>query len=139
MHRKRGGVMNELVLVCGQCEKPIGPGTGALGVSYAQIAAYQRDEAGWQEAHPGDVHTGAELMEMPDEVVWHAAHYDCGPEDGSCYEIEAGRLTSWAELTNWTAHLMGKTWLPVTDWDDLLREVSEGTSGRICLIAQVAA
>ena len=135
--------MNELILICGSCRKPVAAGAGHLGVSLAEVRAYQSELREWQEAHGGQVVDLSVLLAMRDEIAWRSEHYACaearGDNGDDSYEIDAGRMTTWAQLTSWTSHLMGKTWLPATDWDDLLREVSEGTSERIILAVRSAA
>ena len=124
--------MTELTVICGACHEPIFPGDGFLGVRDADIGRYQSDEAAWREMHPGSLHSGADLMDLPVEVTWLAYHSGCDPKpDEPGYQIDTDQITTWPQLTSWTAHLMGKTWLSCTDWDELLRETADGTGQRI--------
>ena len=126
--------MTELIMTCDVCHEPISPGAGFLGVRHADIVRYQSDEVAWREMYPGSLHSGADLMDMPVEVTWQAYHFGCDPkpdEDG--YQIDTDQIATWRQLTSWTAHLMGKTWLSCTDWDDLLRETADGTGQRIAV------
>ncbi len=68
-----------------------------------------------------------DLLAFPEEVRWQANHEECDPaRDGSHYRIPAFKLRTRADLLDWTAHVMEKTWLPSTDWRDLLREARKG-------------
>jgi hypothetical protein len=126
--------MTELTVICGACHEPISPGGGFLGVRDADIGRYQSAEAAWREMHPGSLHSGADLMELPGAVTWVAYHFDCDPKpDEHGYQIDTEEITTWPQLTSWTAHLMGKTWLSWTDWDELLRETAAGTGQRIAV------
>jgi hypothetical protein len=135
--------MNDLTLACGQCRQPIAAGAGYLGVSLAEVRSYLRDLKEWREAHGGQVVDLHALLAMRDEIAWRAEHFACaearGDNGDDSYEIGSGRITTWAALTHWTAHLMGKNWLAATDWGDLLEEVANGTSTRILVRAVSAA
>ena len=131
----------ELTLICEGCRQSFTDG-GCLWVAFAAINRAQREEAEWQEAHPpGDIVDIATLLCGPDEIIWQAHHDRCMPPEGeSSYDVDAGHVRTWAGLARWTAHLMSKTWLELTDWDELLREASgESPSRRIQAIAQAAA
>lgn len=132
--------MSELTVICGRCKRPITPGTGFLAVSLREIREYQAAEEAWQARHQGEAHSLQDLMTLPDEVPWRARHHACAPKaDSDAYEISTDRLVSWRDLTWWTAHLMAKSWLEVTDWDELLRETADGEGTRIVAQRQDAA
>ncbi|MFC8704910.1 hypothetical protein ACFUIV_22365 [Streptomyces anulatus] len=57
-----------------------------------------------------------------------------GPGEGA-YDIPAAKTRSWEQLLDWTAHLMEKSWLSHTDWDDFLRGVHRG-GGRLVVASQ---
>ena len=110
----------ELVMFCGRCRAPVDGDTGFIGVRHAALA-----RAG----------TG------PGEVLWETLHHSCDPDPGNdCYAINAERIATSPALAWWTAHLMGKTWLALTDWDEVLREAAgEGGSPRIAARMENAA
>jgi hypothetical protein len=58
------------------------------------------------------------------------------PEDG--YQIGTEQIATMAALFWWSAHLMSKRWLPMTDWDELMREAADGTGARIISLASAA-
>jgi hypothetical protein len=127
--------MSELAAICDGCHSHVAPGAGYLGVRHSEITAYQAAEKAWSERYPGDTHTIGELTEMPDGVLWHVWHFRCDPhpeEDG--YQIGVEDLRTWTRLAWWTAHLMSKSWLPLTDWDGLLRDVADRRGRRIVVI-----
>ena len=101
--------MNDLTLICETCRFPINGDTGCIYVTFADIR---------QTGH---------------DIRWrtsHYAHFTDGERDA--YEISSERISSWRQLAWWTAHLMAKNWLALSDWDDLLRELSgESTPARI--------
>ena len=133
--------MSDLSLICGPCGLPITGDTGCLRVSHAEINRHQQQTAEWQKKHPSDTHAAAELLSMPGDVCWVAWHDTCRPagfDDG--YEIDSVQLLTWAGLAHWTAHLLSKSWLDCTDWDDVLREAAgEVPAKRIRAARSVAA
>lgn len=63
-----------------------------------------------------------DVLAFPDLVAWHAHHFECDPDrDHLCYWFDVEKARTHAHLLNWTAHLMEKTWLTYTDWDELIR------------------
>jgi hypothetical protein len=117
--------VNEITIICGSCGRPVAGDSGCLRVSHVAVMRHQLETTAWHEHHPGDVHDMHDLLAMPDAVGWVAWHHGCRPEgsdDG--YEISSGELATWADLARWTAHLMSKTWLEATDWQDILREAA---------------
>ena len=134
--------MNDLILICETCAFPISGDTGCLYVLTGDLAAYQEEHRAWRAASSRDgVVTTAELMLLPLPVPWRTSHDKCRTDRGEeAYEIDAVRITSWAKVAHWTAHLMGKNWLQSTDWKHLLRELSgEAPSRRIRVAAREAA
>lgn len=103
----------ELVIICGRCGSHIEGDTGFLGVRHRLISD------GMALAVRG--HAG------PD-ISWEALHDSCNPDPGDdCYQIDAITANSHAALARWSAHLMSKRWLELTDWDEVLREaIGEG-------------
>ena len=133
--------MNDLTLICETCGFPISGDTGCLYVLVGELAAYQEEYQAWRAARGDGAASGAELILLPLPVAWHTAHDKCRTDrDEEAYEIDAVRITSWAKVAHWTAHLMEKNWLQSTDWRHLLRELSGDTpSRRIRVAAKEAA
>lgn len=110
--------MNTLIAYCQACDQPIVTGTGILWIeplrAIEAMAETERFEAG-------------ELLDLPAKVLWQIHHHRCVPAGANVeYSIEVERIAAWAQLTEWTAHLMTKTWLPATSWADLLRATAAG-------------
>jgi hypothetical protein len=131
----------ELALICEGCRQPF-TSAGCLWISFAEIHRASNQDAEWHEAHPaGEAVDITTFLTLPGDAVWHAHHDRCMPDEGrDSYDISVEQIRTWAGLVRWTAHLMEKNWLPVSDWDGVLREASgESPSQRIRAIAQVAA
>jgi hypothetical protein len=101
----------ELDIMCPRCRHAIPRGRGCLWVSYAEIRGGIRE-------------SGGQTAEGPDEITWKVHHDGCTAEPGDAYSIEVVQISTWAGLSRWTAHLMAKTWFPLSDWDELLREAA---------------
>ena len=116
----------DLTLICHKCRLPIEGDTGYLRVTYPDLHKYREQEREYSERHPeGEAVSITEFLLGPEEIHWLPYHDKCEPEpDLDAYQIDAVQLQSWQCLARWTAHLMSKNWLPHTDWDELLREVS---------------
>jgi hypothetical protein len=136
-------VSDDLTITCERCRKPVAPGSGFLGVSLREVTRAERAEQAYYQAHPRAEAVSLSVLadEFPDDVPWRSRHYVCAPAaDADAYEIAADQLRTWADLARWTAHLLGKNWLGVTDWDDMLREAAgEIPSMRICATERQAA
>ena len=105
--------MSDLTLICETCRFPVHGDTGCIYTTFAEMRT-----------------------SPDDEIRWRTSHYAHFPADtGDTYEITAGRISMWPQLAWWTAHLMEKNWFPLSDWDDLLREVSGDEAPRRIRIA----
>ncbi|WP_158717223.1 hypothetical protein [Streptomyces sp. NRRL F-4474] len=130
---------HELVAVCDACEAPIADGQGCIWIDYGKIMKQQEAVRTWEAetkaaAPPGTrtVVSYGDILSYPDAVRWCAHHAACDPDiDANAYSIEVHRLRTWADLTHWTAHLMGKPWLPATDWKKVLESAAHGVGTRI--------
>jgi hypothetical protein len=116
----------QLIMTCGRCRAPIDGGSGFIGVRYRELA-------------PAEVLRKA--GNFPDEVIWEALHNACDPNPAAaCYAISADRIATWPAVAWWTAHLLAKPWIDLTDWDEVLRELAgEGGSPRIAVRMESAA
>jgi len=127
----------ELIMMCSACHKPIGDHEGWLWVDRSAVSAHGRAARAWREEHE-DEPGGAisfdvtAVLDYPKPVRWRAHHKDCDPEpDAASYTIESERLSTWADLAHWTAHLMAKQWVAATDWGKILEGVAEGSGSRL--------
>lgn len=108
--------VNELTLICGRCTEPVEGDDGFIGIWHAQR---REAEATEKAGNP-----------VPD-VDWSVRHYACTAEDPDIYGITAGEVRTWRALVRWTAHLMDKPWIGLTDWSCLLEDIVKGESERI--------
>lgn len=116
-----------VVITCQVCRRPV-VGDGYVWVDNAEIAACERAWAEFDERRGGKSWqpVGLEdLFALPDEAEWQAHHARCDPNpDRSSYSIQANRIDTAAKLLDWTAHLMGKSWLGHTNWDNVIRSAA---------------
>lgn len=110
---------------CDICHQPVQGITGYLHVSVTDADARSRAVDAWEDAHPG-VCTMADALTHPQLVHWHVHHAECDPEpESDDYWIPVSRISTYAQVLGWTAHLMEKNWLNNTDWPALLRTLDE--------------
>lgn len=112
--------------ICDVCKSPIDDALGGVWITYHHIrkASTPSPQAG--------VMTVSEIMALlEDGPTWRITHDRCAPRDtlDDSYWLPVESLRTPATLLNWTAHLLGKTWLPNTDWDDVIRRALEGRVG----------
>lgn len=127
--------MTDLKVICNACSEPISRDTGYLWINMSEVDQVAREMAertrdrnqGKGPFKPYITVRGGDLLSYPTSVQWQAHHTVCDPDpDGNAYHIAANRIDTWAELLDWTAHLMEKDWFTLTDWDDVLRGVHNG-------------
>lgn len=122
----------DLTLICDACQKPIqGEARGYLWVDRSEVEKAQEEAAAWEKKYTvGEgrtMSTFGGLMEYPARVPWQAHHGACDPApEAWAYDIDAEALDTYPQLLERTAHLMGKPWLPLTDWHEVLRGVHTG-------------
>lgn len=134
--------MPDLTLICETCRQPIAGDTGSIYVTYAEIGAKVKADKEWRGSRSAMAAVDlAELIAMPGDIHWHTGHDACRTDhDMGCYEIDAPLISTWPHVARWTAHLMEKNWFALSDWDNLLRELSgEAPSRRIRVAAREAA
>lgn len=129
---------HELIAICDVCKQTVANDEGSVWVDMAEGDRYAINTRAWelleteQEAPGAHTFTAASLLSHPDPARWHVHHAACDPSpNANAYTFEVHRCRSWVNLVLWTAHLMGKTWLPHTDWEDLLQEAAEAVGTRI--------
>ncbi|WP_369380417.1 hypothetical protein [Streptomyces sp. cg36] len=129
----------ELNVICDRCKSPIPDGEGNIWVDNGEINKQQDAVQEWNEEQraktpPGlrVTHGFKDLLDYPSPVEWQAHHSACDPDpDADAYSIEVERLRTWADLTHWTAHLMGKGWLRATDWTKVLDNAAHNAGRRV--------
>ncbi|MGW2371716.1 hypothetical protein [Kitasatospora sp. NPDC001683] len=130
----------ELNIICQACKRSLGDDDndlGSLWVSPGEITVRQAAVKDWERQHLTPAADGSGLplvgfktmLSRPDQVCWHATHAACDdPEGGDAYAITSRQLRTWADLVEWTSHLMAKAWINDTNWATLLGEVAGGRS-----------
>lgn len=120
-------VETELIWNCWQCGDQIDPPEGHIYVKFADIQGTQADLDEWEDEYGEALHTWDDIMRKPGPVRWMICHDVCDPDpDADGYFIPLRRLRTPMHMLAWTAHLMAKNWLPLTDWDDLLDRITGG-------------
>jgi hypothetical protein len=113
----------ELVWICETCSEPIANGAGWVHIDYRDINRAEKDLP--PESTGFRVDLGAWMDWKP--AHWQVHHKACDPDmDAPDYVIDVDRARTHAKLLNWTAHLMGKTWLGNTDWQKLIQRQAAG-------------
>lgn len=133
--------MSDLTWLCAKCGHAIGPEDGGVRVLHAEIIEAQRTDRDYEEAHgDGEAVDLHEFLLVPPDIAWAPVHYRCDEDRGDAYCIDVLKVGTYRGLVWWTAHLMAKNWLDLTDWDSLLREAAgEVNSVRVVLRAAAAA
>lgn len=124
---------------CEVCGTPVANGKGYVCVDQAYaMYAYPKLHKEWKQARIDDGSikrfggmeswTGTALVgDSPEAAKWHIYHEKCDPSPDrySDYWFGVERCRTYAELINWTAHLMDKNWLVNTDWSTFLQRVRQ--------------
>lgn len=121
----------ELDFICDVCGRPVEDGEGALYVRHADIVKARAGHAEWEKSHGDGPIDIVSLLTLGAPAPWLIHHDVCAPADSDGYDISVERVRTWRALLGWTAHLMPKTWLPVTNWASVIGDASEGRSQRI--------
>lgn len=118
--------MSTIVWPCRVCGDPIADGTGYLHVPADELHAADERRRRIEEAKQGDPFwTVEELREREATAPWLAHHRDCDPNPGAGdYWIPVERVRTARDVLARTAHLLGKEWLPATDWPRILRHAA---------------
>jgi hypothetical protein len=126
----------ELDFICDTCGRPIEDGEGALYVRHADIVRARTDHAEWEKKHASGSIDIVSLLTLGAPAPWRIQHDACGAAEEDGYDVSVERVRTWRALLGWTAHLMEKTWLPVTNWASVIGDAAEGRSARIAAHAR---
>jgi hypothetical protein len=109
----------DLQAICDACLNQIADGDGHVWVDQDAAHKANRKKRGLDDDLPIDA---ADIAAATDAgITWHTTHNDCAPATPSwAYAIPVERINTWPAFIHWTAHLMGKGWVEVTDWDMLI-------------------
>lgn len=132
--------MSDLTWLCDRCGKPVEAEDGGVRVTHAEINEARSTDRAYREVHPeGDAVELHEFLLVPADIQWKPLHYRCDDDGWDAYCIDIIQLATHQGLCKWTAHLMAKTWLDLTDWDHLLREAAGEVPSVRVVLARVAA
>jgi hypothetical protein len=120
-----------IVWNCEQCREPIEDDEGYVTIHYGELGEYKRAVKAWEAEHAKTsagftLYDGAALLAHPEPPRWQVLHCECDPQpdSGDDYWIGVERIRTPAQAIHWTAHLLGKTWLPDTNWRAVLHTVA---------------
>jgi hypothetical protein len=103
------------------------------GVHYAAVHEHRRLKEAWGREHAGRVAIPLDAFDRyPRAPHWAVLHRACDPQpESDDYWIGVERIRSLADVVAWSGHLVGKTWLPATDWAVLLRRIGREAGGSL--------
>jgi predicted GIY-YIG superfamily endonuclease len=110
---------------CVTCAEWIEDKAGYLTVNEKDVRAYEvgRDELDARITAAQKTWQPVSLEWYLDNPVvrWMPYHRACDPDpDDSGYWVGVERLRTHSQMLSWTAHLMSKTWLDCTDWEQVI-------------------
>jgi hypothetical protein len=116
--------------ICDICGRVVDDGAGGLICNLAGADELLAARRQWDDEHlrgPGEplkVVVMTEYATYPPDKTWRVAHFDCLPDGATIYSdycIEVDQIRTPEQVVAWTAHLMTKTWLPLTNWHATLQ------------------
>jgi len=113
---------DSITWTCCVCGKAVANKRGYLEIDYVDINEYQRLKQQWETENPGPMISASACWTYPDEPRWRVLHRACDPcpDSETMYWLAVERVRTECQLIDWTAHLLEKTWLPDTNWRELL-------------------
>jgi hypothetical protein len=128
--------MAAILATCQVCNEQVVGSSGYLWIDLEEAVEAERAARQWKDEHQTGT-TVVDLIETyPAAAMWRVHHQACDPAMEACaYDIGMDRLVTPGDLLTWTSHLMQKSWLAHTDWDELIRGAADGTDARLRLIA----
>jgi hypothetical protein len=117
--------------LCHTCKKPVANGKGYVHVHDNACSEVRQARRAWKkdlrekqkksELGSWEAISLDDLMKLPDRVPWEVHHRKCDPNPGRPgYWIGVERIRTYAQMLNWTAHLMSRNWLKDTNWRELI-------------------
>lgn len=110
---------------CDKCQERVKGKDGYICISYTEIGEAKSSHKKWDEERAArGPWTAINLASanLPKRARWRVCHFECDPNPESTdYWIWVDHVSTWPKLCAFTAHLMGKKWFEVTDWDRILR------------------
>ncbi|MET8404482.1 hypothetical protein [Streptomyces sp900116325] len=114
----------DLHAICDTCLTVIADGDGHIWIDQDLAHKTSRRQRGDDIPWPGS--DGTENIAIDGGVPWQTTHTSCAPHKPEwAYAIPVERITTWPALVHWTAHLMNKGWVEVTNWDMFMLQAVE--------------
>lgn len=118
----------DIVAICDTCLTAIADGEGHVWIDQDlahRTARHQKGQtAGWEDSD------GTETITVDGGLPWNTTHNDCHPAKPAwAYAIPVERINTWPSFLHWTAHLMNKGWIEVTNWDMYILQSVEPQRG----------
>jgi hypothetical protein len=136
--------------VCFTCRENVPDGGGVIHIRHFDVREFERTVAAQDEQRKDraavdgrtdglDIFTLADMLARPEQPHWQVHCDACNPHRRNgcegCYSFGVERCRTWAQLVDWTVHLVEKGWvLESTNWTELVRATAHGTSdiGLVC-------
>lgn len=121
-----------LIWLCEICRAEIIDGSGYVAVNMRDLFRYRDYQKAFKErgadALPAGFMDAADLLaEYPVRPRWHIIHLACDSDpEADAYAIHVERIRTPSHLLHWSAHLLEKSWIQSTDWDDILHDQAAG-------------
>jgi hypothetical protein len=120
----------DLQAICDTCLAVITDGEGHVWIDQDlahRTARHQNGQtAGWEDSD------GTEAIAVDGGITWNTTHTACAPSKPAwAYAIPVERINAWPSFLHWTAQLMNKGWLHVTNWDLFILQSVEPQRGAV--------
>lgn len=112
------------------CEVCGFPATGLNGFVMVRMFDVQQAEVAEQDT-PDEISLTDITADQINVLTarWHVFHDQCRPDEtqtGFWYTVPIAEVDTFPGLVRWTAHLMEKTWLIHTNWNEVLAAAATG-------------
>lgn len=120
----------DLQAICDTCLTAIADGEGHVWIDQDLTHRAARRQQGrptdWEDSD------GTESITVDGGIPWNTTHDACAPHKPAwAYAIPVERINTWPAFLHWTAQLMSKGWLEVTDWDMCILRSVEPQRGAV--------
>ncbi len=108
---------------CQVCGKDVTTEQGVITIFGKDITEYETLYREWKESHSQQqnegVYTSEDLAELPLMIDWHWGHDKCLKP--GMYEITYDTFDTVEKAFAWTLHMMDKSWVNHTHWEEMVR------------------
>ena len=121
---------HDLQAICDDCGQPIPDGGGHVWVDHLEAA----DLAKKERTKVARTVSLSAVLSSTRVTPWRTHHHGCTTNSASTYGIPVEELRTFADVLNWTAHLLEKPWLSGTNWYSMLRVCTGKSDSRTGLV-----